>query len=255
MKVLIIEDELPAAKRLKSVLKEVDPSIEIIDIIDSISRAVKRIEAGQQPDIIFMDIQLSDGLSFEIFKRVEIKCPVIFTTAFDEYAIQAFKVNSIDYLLKPIEAVHLRNSLKKYEELKKQFSAESETGYLKKFLETITQNKKIFKTRFLVKSGQSFIRMGAEECAYFFLENKLTYLVHFNGKKHLVDFTLDELEKQLDPQIFCRANRQFIVNIESIISVHYFFRGKLKLRLKPETSESIIVSREKAPLFKKWMES
>ena len=255
MKALIIEDELPAAKRLKSVLKEVEPTIEIINVIDSIATAVKWIDNNPTPDLIFMDIQLSDGLSFEIFKHAEIKCPVIFTTAFDEYAIQAFKVNSIDYLLKPIEAGDLRNSLKKFDELKKQFSAESESKQLKKLLEAITQNKSVFKTRFLVKSGQSFIRISAEECAYFSLEKKLTYLVLFNGKKHLVDFTLDELEKQLDPKKFFRANRQFFVNIESITSVHNFFGGKLKLRLKPDTLGNVIISREKASLFKEWMGS
>ncbi len=255
MKALIIEDELPAAKRLKSVLKEVEPTIEIIDVIDSIRTAIKWIENNPVPDLIFMDIQLSDGLSFDIFKRAQIKCPVIFTTAFDEYAIQAFKVKSIDYLLKPIEAGDLRNSLKKYDELKKQFSAEHESENIKKLLETITQNKFVFKTRFLVKSGQSFIRINIEECAYFLLENKLTYLVHFNGNKYLIDFNLDELEKQLDPKIFFRANRQYILNIESITSVHNYFGGKLKLRLKPEVSESVVVSREKASLFKEWMES
>lgn len=255
MKVLIIEDELPAAKRLKSLLKEVDPAIEIINVIDSISTAVKWLNNNSAPDLIFMDIQLSDGLSFEIFNQAKIKSPVIFTTAFDEYAIRAFKVNSIDYLLKPIETNDLYNSLKKLDDLRKQFSAESELDNLKRFLETLTQNKSIYKTRFLVKSGQSFIRVSAEDCAYFSLENKLTYLILFNGKKHLVDFTLDELENQLDPKIFFRANRQYIVNIEAIISVHNFFGGKLKLRLKPETGENVMVSREKAVLFKEWMGS
>lgn len=254
MKALIIEDEIPAAKRLRSLLNEVDPSIVISEIVDSVKASVKWINNNPLPDLIFMDIQLSDGLSFEIFKHVKIKCPVIFTTAFDEYAIQAFKVNSIDYLLKPIEAGDLRNSLNKYEELRNQFSPEVESDSLKKLLEMIAQNKPVFKTRFLVKSGQSFIRIGAEESAYFFLDNKLTYIIQFNGKKHLIDFTLDELEKQLDPKIFFRANRQFIVNIESVTSLHNFFGGKLKLHLKPEPEESVVVSREKASCFKEWMQ-
>jgi two-component system, LytTR family, response regulator LytT len=254
MKALIIEDELPAAKRLKSLLNEVDPTIEIIEIVDSIKASVKWINGNPLPELIFMDIQLSDGLSFEIFKQIKINCPVIFTTAFDEYAIQAFKVNSIDYLLKPIEAGDLRNSLKKYDELRYQFSSDTESDHLKKIFELVAQNKSVFKTRFLVKSGQSFIRIGSEECAYFFLDNKLTYLIQFNGRKHLVDFTLEDLEKQLDPKIFFRANRQFIVNIESITSLHNFFGGKLKLHLKPEPEENVIVSREKASSLKEWME-
>jgi len=254
MKALIIEDELPAAKRFKSILKEADPSIEVLSVIDSISASVKWINSNPVPDLIFMDIQLSDGLSFEIFKHAKISCPIIFTTAFDEYAIQAFKVNSIDYLLKPIEIGDLKNSLKKLGELKKQLSHDGESEQFRKMLEMIAQNRIVFKTRFLVKSGQSFFRIGAEECAYFSLENKLTYINLFSGKKHLVDFTLDELEKQLDPKIFFRANRQFIINIESITSVHNFFGGKLKLKLKPEALENVIVSREKASTFKEWME-
>jgi DNA-binding LytR/AlgR family response regulator len=255
MKVLIIEDEIPAAKRLRSILKEADPDILVLDVKDSISSTCKWIDENPTPDLIFMDIQLSDGLSFEIFKKTSIKCPVIFTTAFDEYAIQAFKVNSIDYLLKPIEINDLKNSLKKLDDLKKQLSQKGETEQFKKMLETIAQNRHVYKTRFLIKGGQSFFRISAEECAYFSLENKLTYINLFNGKKHLVDFTLDELEKQLDPKIFCRANRQFIINIESIVSVHNFFGGKLKIKLKPETSENVIVSREKATSFKLWMET
>jgi len=255
MKILIIEDEIPAAKRLRSLLKDADSNIVIEDVRDSIKSACMWIKENPMPDLIFMDIQLSDGLSFEIFKQVNIKCPVIFTTAFDEYAIQAFKVNSIDYLLKPIEINDLKYSLKKYDELKKQFSIDDDTEHFKKIIDSLTQNHSTYKTRFLVKLGQSFIKVGAEECAYFYLENKLTYLVLFGGKKHVVDFSLDELEKQLDPKLFCRVNRQFIINIESILSVHNFFGGKLKLRLKPEASENVIVSREKASLFKEWIEN
>lgn len=255
MKVLIVEDELPAAKRLRQMISEVEPSVIILEIKDSISSTVRWLNENESPDLIFMDIQLSDGLSFEIFKKVKIMCPVIFTTAFDEYAIQAFKVNSIDYLLKPINAADLRSSMKKYGELKRQFSADKESGDLKKLLESLTQNKIVYKTRFLVKSGQSFVKVSADECAYFYLENKLTYLIQFNGKKHLIDFTLDDLEKQLDPKVFSRASRQFIVNIESVASVHNFFGGKLKLHLRPETTENVIVSRERASLFKEWMAS
>ncbi len=253
MKVLIIEDELPAAKRLCAILNEADKDIIVEGVKESVSSACKWINENNTPDLIFMDIQLSDGLSFEIFKQVEIKCPVIFTTAFDEYALQAFKVNSIDYLLKPIEINDLKSSLKKFDEMKKFFSSEGELKHYSQILKAITQGLPIYKSRFLIKSGQSFYRVGVEDCAYFHLENKLTYLVLFNGKKHLLDFSLDELEKQLDLKKYFRANRQYIINIEAITSVHNFFGGKLKLRLKPETDDNVIVSREKVTALKLWM--
>jgi len=255
MKVLIIEDEPPAAKRLKSILSEIDESIETLDVKDSIENSVSWIKTNPLPDLIFMDIQLSDGLSFEIFKQVEIKCPVIFTTAFDEYAIKAFKVNSIDYLLKPIETKELQKSIQKFHNLHSQFAPKLEHEAIQKLLESITPNKSIYKSRFLVKSGQSFFKVGADECAYFYLDNKLTYLVLRNGKRHLVDFTLDELEQQLDPQKFFRANRQFITNIDSITSIHNYFGGKLKIHLQPGEPEDVIISRAKAGEFKSWMES
>ncbi len=158
MKAIIIEDELPAAKRLKTVLNEVDDSVSVLEVIESVSSAVKWFQHNSLPDIVFMDIQLSDGLSFDIFKSVDIKCPIIFTTAFDEYAIQAFKVNSIDYLLKPIETKDMERSLNKLKELKSSSDSSCDTEDIKKIIASIRQNKPAYKTRFLIKSGQTYFR-------------------------------------------------------------------------------------------------
>lgn len=255
MKVLIIEDELPAAKRLKTVLSEIDDSISVLDVIESVSSAVKWFQQNSIPDFVFMDIQLSDGLSFDIFKSVDIKCPIIFTTAFDEYAIQAFKVNSIDYLLKPIETKDLERSLNKLKELTTPQDSSYDSDVIKKILEKIQLNKPIYKTRFLIKSGQTYFRININECAYFFVENKLTFLVTFTSKKYLIDFTLENLESELDPQKYFRVNRQFILNIDSIADIHSFFSGKLKIKTRPLCDKEIIVSRAKALEFKNWIEN
>lgn len=254
MKTIIIEDELPAAKRLKTILYEIDDSIIVLDVIESVSSAIKWFQENSLPDIVFMDIQLSDGLSFDIFKSVDIKCPIIFTTAFDEYAIQAFKVNSVDYLLKPIETKDLERSLNKLREFKNQFSQNYDSNDLKKIFESIQQNKPAYKSRFLIKSGQTYFRVNTNECAYFYVKNKLTFLVTLSSKKYLIDYTLEDLEAEFDPQKYFRVNRQFILNIDSIVDIHTYFSGKLKIKTNPAAEEEIIVSRAKAVEFKKWIE-
>lgn len=255
MKTLIIEDERPASNRLKKLINDVDPSLEILDVKESVSASVKWFNENSMPDLIFMDIQLSDGLSFEIFKHVDITCPVIFTTAFDQYAIQAFKVNSIDYLMKPIETHDLKRALNKFTELKSYFEDGFDYSHIKTMLKNIELNRPAYKARFLIKSGQAFIKINSEDIAYFYVDNKLTYLITFAAKKHLVDYKLEELERQLDPKMFFRANRQFITNIDSILDIHSFFSGKLKVHIKPPPMSELIVSRDKASAFKTWMES
>lgn len=254
MKAIIIEDELPAAKRLKTVLNEVDDSVSVLEVIESVSSAVKWFQHNSLPDIVFMDIQLSDGLSFDIFKSVDIKCPIIFTTAFDEYAIQAFKVNSIDYLLKPIETKDMERSLNKLKELKSSSDSSCDTEDIKKIIASIRQNKPAYKTRFLIKSGQTYFRINTNDCAYFYVDNKLTFLVTFSAKKYLIDYTLEDLEAELDPQKYFRVNRQFILNIDSIADIHSYFSGKLKIKTKLATEEEIIISRIKAIEFKSWID-
>lgn len=254
MKVLIIEDEAPAARRLQQLLESHDPTIQIINIIDSIEDAVQWLKDFPHPELIFMDIMLADGQSFEIFEHVEVKVPIIFTTAYDEYAIRAFKVNSIDYLLKPIEPLLLAQALNKY-----RFISQS-PGNLKEIVESLLlsqlksqQTRPTYKNRFLIKSGDKFIPVETADVAYFSFEDKLTFLHTINQKRYMLDHTLDELEKLIDPNFFFRLNRQYIVSFSSIKTVHNYFNGKLKVYVFPEVASGIIVSKEKAHHFKLWL--
>lgn len=254
MKVLIIEDEAPASRRLQRLLTELEPSIEIAGNLESVEASVSWLKDNPAPDIIFMDIQLSDGLSFDIFKYINVDSPVIFTTAYDEYAIQAFKVNSIDYLLKPIDTENLSASIEKYKRIKDVYSVHYKANEIAELLKTFTPAQPIYKSRFLIKSGMNMMVISAREIAYFYVDNKMTYIVCTNGKKHLVDFSLEELEELLDPQLFFRANRKFIIHIEMIESVNPIFGGKLKLKLKIRTEEDVIISRERASAFRDWLD-
>ncbi|MGE5432633.1 MAG: LytR/AlgR family response regulator transcription factor [Syntrophomonadaceae bacterium] len=254
MKILIIEDEAPASRRLKKLLSELEPAAEIQGCLESVEASVEWLRKNPAPDIIFMDIQLSDGLSFEIFNNVNVDSPVIFTTAYDEYAIQAFKVNSIDYLLKPIDTSSLSASIDKFRKIRDVYSVQYRANEIAELLKSITPASPVYKSRFLIKSGTSMLVIPASEAAYFYVDNKVTYLVGQNGRKHLTDHTLDELEELLDPQHFFRANRKFIVNINAIESAASAFGGKLKLRLSQKTGEEIIVSRERASAFREWLD-
>ena len=254
MKVLIIEDEAPAARRLQSLLTECDPSIQISAVIDSIEDAVAWLNNYPHPELIFMDIMLADGQSFEIFEHVDIAVPIIFTTAYDEFAIKAFKVNSIDYLLKPIEPQLLATALKKYN------SIQRSTVNLKEVMESLLldgiksqKSGADFKNRFLIKSGDKFIPIETSQVAYFSFEDKLTFLHTIHQKRHMLDYTLDELETLIDPRLFFRLNRQYIASFSSIKTVHNYFNGKLKVYLTPDVKDGIIVSKERATFFKLWL--
>ena len=252
MKVLIIEDEAPAFRRLEKVLEEVDPGIEIIDVIDSVEESVKWFENHQHPDLIFMDIQLSDGISFDIFDKTKISKPVIFTTAFDEYMLRAFKVNSIDYLLKPIVKEDLKQSMKKYNGLKSQFSPNLPD--LEMLVKQINLTEKQFKSRFLVKVGEKLISVVTEDIAYFYTKNGVVYLVTNRNNKYLMDQTLEEISIELDPKVFYRLNRQFLVQFKHVAAIHKFAKGKLLIDLNPAPGEQVIVSAEKAPNFRSWLD-
>lgn len=254
MKVLIIEDEVLTSRRLKQLIESDDDSLEVIDILDSIESSVEWFSKNSPPDLIFMDIQLSDGLSFEIFDRVNIDAPIIFTTAFDEYAIQAFKVNSIDYLLKPVKTADLKRSLDKFNRLKNPAPAPISAKEIHEVLRKISLNEKAYKTGLLIKTGQAFQRINCREIAYFHTENKLTYIVLFSGKKYMTDYTLDVLEGELNPKDFYRISRQFIVSINSVESVHPHIGGSLMLRLNPKSSFEVTVSRRRASGFREWMD-
>lgn len=253
MKALIIEDEELAAKRLISLLKKVNAGIEIQGVCESIVSSVKWLMQNEKPDLIFMDIQLSDGLSFEIFKKIEIDSSIIFTTAFDEYAIQAFKLNSIDYLLKPFNEEELEAAIAKFEKLYGRKEPLLNEKEIEAILNGLVKNQPVYKSRFLVKTGQTFVKISSDEIAYFFVDNKITYLVLKNGKKHITDHVLDDLERELNPYNFFRVNRQYILNADSIEDVHTFFSGKLKVHVIPKSPDEIIISRVKAAAFKEWL--
>ncbi len=255
MKVLIVEDEAPAFRRLQSLLQEIDASIEIVEVIDSVKEAVKWFRTYELPDLIFMDIQLADGLSFEIFEEVKISKPIIFTTAYDEYMLKAFKVNSIDYLLKPLNKNDLASSLVKLRELKKSFGNNSQQdlkGILQTFKNDLNQTQ--YKSRFLVKTADRLVSVPAKNIAYCYTENGLVSIRTNSDKRYVLDYPLDEIEKQLNPKSFFRLNRQFIANLDSIDEIHQYFKGKLIVKLQPNCTEEIVVSRDKASVFKKWLD-
>jgi len=248
--ILIIEDEHYAAKRLQTLLAECLSDAHIVGVCDSIEDSVEFLKNNPKPELIFMDIQLADGLSFEIFKQIEVMTPVIFSTAFDEYTLQAFKVNSIDYLLKPVDKKELVNALDKFKSLHQN---KSQYPNWQELIHTFQQPKKIYKTRFLVKNGQEFIRLNVADVAYFYSEDGLTFAVNTKGKRHIIDPTLDQLLEQINPESFYRINRKQIVQIDSISKIHTYFNNRLKLDLIPVFSDEVIVSRERVKSFKSWI--
>ena len=250
MKVLIIEDEAPAFRRLEKILLEINPEISILEVIDSVEEAVNWLETNETPDLALMDIQISDGISFEIFDRTEVHCPVVFTTAFDEYLLRAFKVNSIDYLLKPIKKEELERALDKYQRLHQSDSPKVDINAI---LQKINLNDASFKNRFLVKQGEKMLSIKAKDIVLFQSRHGIVHIVTATGKTYLTDFTLDDLSKQLDPADFFRANRQFIVNAEFVDTIHKYFKGKLLLEMQGFSAEEIVISTEKATAFKEWM--
>ncbi len=251
MKIVIIEDEAPAFRRLQKVLEEIDSTIEIVEVIDSVEESIKWFNNHTMPDLIFMEIQLSDGLSFEIFESVQIKKPVIFTTAYDEYSLRAFKVNSIDYLLKPIKKNDLEQSLIKYNGIKNSY-AENPSN-LNALISQIKLDEKNYKSRFLIKMGDKLISILSENISLFYVHNGLVYLKTMQDKKYIVNYTLDELAQQLDPTVFYRANRQNIIQFQAIQTVHKWHKGKLLVEINVLVDEKIIISAEKATDFKKWL--
>lgn len=254
MKVLIIEDEKAASDRMQRLLKTIDDTIEIITVIDTVEEAINWFANNPHPDLIFMDIQLLDGMSFEIFTEIDVKAPVIFATSFNNYAIEAFKVNGIDYILKPVDIEELKKSLDKFKRLKSNFirNDEKQVDTLYKSMNITTAK---YKNRFLLKRGQSFISLAADDIFCFYIENQLVSLIARNKDCFSVDYTLDELEQMLNPEMFFRANRQCILNIKAIATVHNYFNGKLKVLLNIPFDNEIIISREKASIFKEWLDS
>jgi len=257
MKVLIVEDEELAVKKIRKTLAAVDPDAEVAGVTDSITSTVNWIEENPAPDLILMDIELSDGQSFEIFNRVSIKSPVIFTTSYDEYALKAFKVNSVDYLLKPIQKEDLEAALQKLGQLKdlyksNQAQPEVSIDSLVKELQQKLQPKE-YRKRFLVRHAQKLVSVETEEIAYFFSDGRLNFFKTYDNKKFVVDYTMDELEEMLDPQQYFRISRSFYISVGSVDQIHDYFGNRLMLQLKPVVDKESIVSREKVTEFKKWM--
>ena len=250
MKILILEDEPLAAKRLESLMKSVEPNAEILAKLESVRSAVKWFNEHPQPDLILMDIQLADGLSFELFQQVDITAPIIFTTAYDQYAIRAFKVNSVDYLLKPIEQDELEAAVDKFK-MQRQPNVQDQIG---KVLETLLGQKTEWKTRFLLKAGARFDVVEVADVAYLYAEDKVVFLVTKDQKKYFVDDTLDELEQKLNPKNFFRLNRKYFSQLSAIERIEPHFNGRLKIKLRHRDDEDIYVSREKAEAFKKWLD-
>lgn len=251
MHVVIIEDEALAVDRLAKLLYEYNTQVEIKAVLDTVEASVEYFKNNPSPQLIFLDIELGDGKSFEIFTQVQVKSYIIFVTAFNEYAIQAFKYNSIDYLLKPLRKEDLEFALRKYEA---QTSATSPPIDLTSLIQQLQPKQTMeYKSRFLVKRGSRFSSVEAKDVAHIYTRDRVHFIKTKEGTDYIIDNNLDELEAQLSPEMFFRANRQFILNYSTITDVISWFDNKLKIVLKPASYEEIIVSRLKASEFKRWL--
>ena len=251
MNVIIIEDEKPSARRLQRMLSTLNLETEIM--LHSVEESIQWFNNNEHPDLIFLDIQLSDGLSFEIFEAIDIKSAVIFTTAYDEYALQAFKLNSIDYLLKPIDEVELTKAVKKYQDRLPQKQAVTlDFNDIKKLL--VNPLDREYKKRFSVKVGQHLKLINIEEIECFYSENKGTYLYTSEGRNYLLDTTLELLEQELEPQTFFRISRKYFVNINAIKDMVSYTNSRLQIKLNTYNEDEVIVARERVKDFKEWLE-
>ncbi|HRD82296.1 MAG: response regulator transcription factor [Saprospiraceae bacterium] len=246
MNIFIIEDEDMAARRLQKLISDCEPGAVISGRADGIESAVAWLKNHPQPDLIFMDIHLSDGSAFEIFSRFQVQSPIIFSTAYDQYAIQAFKHHTIDYLLKPVKVEELRQALAKYQRM-----TAAQTPDYQSLADLIPQVRA--PRRFLIRSGSTMKVVDASEAAYYFSQNKITYLVATNGKRYAIDFTMDKLEQLLDPTTFFRINRQFIISVAAIREMHAHSKSRVKIVLSPSSEEEVVVSAERSPHFKRWL--
>ncbi|MCE3226315.1 MAG: hypothetical protein K0S32_866 [Bacteroidetes bacterium] len=250
MRAIIIEDEKLSAEHLVNLLKKIDKQIVIVDVFDSVKSVVSALEKGVTADLLFMDIHLADGLSFDIFSKLNIETPVIFTTAYDEYAVRAFKFNSIDYLLKPIGLADLKASIEKYNKLNGPASA----TLFKDIAHVYESLNKQYKNRFMVKMGENIVSVKTEDIAHFVAEDGIVLLATKNEKRYPVDYTLDQLDTFVDPKTFFRINRKVIVNINSIQKISTYFNSRLKISGINLSDDDCIVSRERVNEFKSWLD-
>lgn len=254
MKILIVEDEELAVKKLQKTLLSIDRMVEVVGVTDSIQSTVEYLNTNPSPDLILMDIELADGQSFEIFNMVNVKGPVIFITSYDEYALKAFKVNSVDYLLKPVQKEELEAALNKYKLLRgaENTSGNADLNSLIKELQNKLQPKE-YRKRFLVKQAQKLVSVEVDDIAYFYSDGRLNFFKTTDNRKFVVDYTMDELSEMLDPDKYFRISRSFYVSIDCIEQIHDYFGNRLLLHLKPAVDKEALVSREKVMDFKKWM--
>jgi DNA-binding LytR/AlgR family response regulator len=253
MRILIFEDEITASNRLKRMLQEIDPEIEIVGVCDSIEDSVELLNSNLQFDLLITDIHLADGLCFDIFKEVKVEKPLIFLTAYDEYAIRAFKLNSLDYLLKPLKKEELQASLEKYYKGNLSTGAESRIDY-RELARAILKEQEQQRQRVVVKIGQQIRAIDQENIAYIYTENKVVYIITNEKQRIPADKKLEEFEEMLDDNRFFRINRQFIVSHSAIKEMYAFSKSRVKLILEPATPLDTIVSKERSPRFKQWIE-
>ncbi|MBX2962690.1 MAG: response regulator transcription factor [Cyclobacteriaceae bacterium] len=253
MTVLIIEDEIHAARRLESLIRELWPDVIIEGFVDAVKSAVKWLNNHPTPDLIFMDIQLGDGLSFEIFEMTDVKSPVIFTTAYDEYALKAFKVNSIDYILKPVDKDELHAALKKFNTLTQERSAPVQdlTESIGKVMQLLSRK---YKERFVVKVGEHLRTIEVKDIEYFFSADKAAFCHTKDGRNHVLDFTMDQLVDLVDPSVFFRINRKYLVSSAAITDIISYTNSRLKLVLPGLKDEDCVVARERVQDFRKWLD-
>ena len=252
MKILIIEDENAAARRLEKMLGEIAPDALVLDRLDSVEAAILWLQSNPQPDLILLDIHLADGASFEIFEHVQVTAPVIFTTAYDEYAVKAFKVTAVDYVLKPIKTADLEAALDKFKRI---FQPTSTPDY-NPLLDALRRQEpgSAYLRRMLIRFSNSYKLVDMSDAAYFYSKDKITFVVsRSSGKRFPVDYPLDKLEHLLDPAVFYRINRQFIVNVAAIKEMHSYSKSRVKIDLEPPADMETIVSTERSSDFKKWL--
>ncbi len=252
MQVLIVEDEALAVRKLRKAILAVDPGLEVAGVTDSIQGTVDWLRANPAPDLIFMDVELADGQSFEVFNRIEVSSPVIFVTSYDEFALKAFKVNSVDYLLKPIQKDELEAAIQKFKKSRVANAPLPDLENLLLELQAKLQPRE-YRTRFLVKQAQRLVSVEVKDIAYFYSDDKMNFFKTFDNRRFLVDYLMDELEEMLDPRRFFRINRSLFVSAESIVKIDDYFGARLILQLKPPLEKEALVSREKVSGFKGWM--
>jgi len=254
MKIVIVEDEPFAQQELLRLMRNTGRDLEVLSLIDSVEESIEWFGRNEHPELVFLDIQLADGLSFDIFKEIELKSAVIFTTAYDEYAINAFKLNSIDYLLKPVKQEELEAALDKYDKMKKDMSLADggiNPEHLQKLIRSMSEVKES-KSRFIVRLGEQIKSVNVDEIAYFMAEDNVVFLLTKAGRRYIVDHTLEQIESLIDPGIFFRLNRTYIARIDSIKKVSKYFNSRLLIELDPGSEDQVLVSRNRAKSFLEW---